>query len=303
MTDFKRHQEAVARAAFDAHMIESLKTQEIVLSSRALRQQQRDADRRAQLLNTLSTLDYHNQHRTLQRERVEGTGSWFTEHETFRRWIDDPNQAHFACYGIPGSGKTMLASTVVDKMSLFYTSHKSALCYHYCDYKRPQSLQTATIFGTLTRQLLDRIEIPLAVGDMIQARSSAGSTTIVAEDMYEVWQASLRSFSQVFIVIDGLDELDTAAQARFLKNLLREHSATNVVPKILVFSRNEELAIRKMFREASTLSISSECVSKDLRTFAKSLLDQEAGPDHVISHDTEVKQAVLDDICSGAADM
>ena len=66
---------------------------------------------RSEVLDWISMLNSKQKHHHVRLPRVEGTGEWLLETEDFERWRDKPNShnRNLCCYGIPGSGKSVLA--------------------------------------------------------------------------------------------------------------------------------------------------------------------------------------------------
>ncbi|KAJ7260977.1 hypothetical protein C8J57DRAFT_1635445 [Mycena rebaudengoi] len=62
------------------------------------------------LLNTWLVLD-------IWCARQEGTGLWLLEEAKFKDWVSRPG-AIFWCYGMPGAGKTVLSSAIVNTVAL-----------------------------------------------------------------------------------------------------------------------------------------------------------------------------------------
>ena len=135
--------------------------------AQVLQEQDKKAKKRRKLLALLSIIDYVGQHSKLQKLRHHGTGSWLAEAQTFSNWRESQVSGCLGCFGIPGSGKTVLASSVVDSMSSSYVKVGSAICYYYCHYANTSTLDISSLIGTITRQLLERIEIPKDVAEDI----------------------------------------------------------------------------------------------------------------------------------------
>jgi broad-specificity NMP kinase len=68
--------------------------------------------------------------------------------------------------GIPGSGKTLLSSHLIEKLRHLH-GDTTAIAYHYCDYKDPRSLHPITIVGTLVKSVLGSLDIPDELSDLI----------------------------------------------------------------------------------------------------------------------------------------
>jgi hypothetical protein len=104
-----------------------------------------------------------------------------------------------------GCGKSVLASSIVDTLTASSQSH--TLTYYFCDHIDKRTLDATAILGTITRQLLERIEIPPTVENLItenygEQRSPDWLGAI------DVLVAVMRLFPAVAVILDGIDEMD-----------------------------------------------------------------------------------------------
>lgn len=107
------------------------------------------------VLDWLSPLNmYQRQQDTLSR-RHGNTGSWLLGKPIFRKWVDsESSDRTLWCPGDPGTGKTVIASIVVDHLIKTIVSNDVRVAYVYCDYK-DQAMQTASnLIACLARQLI-----------------------------------------------------------------------------------------------------------------------------------------------------
>lgn len=74
-------------------------------------------------------------------------------------WLAEPKFDCFCSFGIPGCGKTILASGLVDALSGHFTVAERATCYYYCEYQDQSTLDSTVIIGTLIRQLIEQVEL------------------------------------------------------------------------------------------------------------------------------------------------
>jgi hypothetical protein len=65
------------------------------------------------ILDWLTRIDYGPQQTDYIRRRQPGTGQWLLDSPKFQTWLNTENQTLF-CPGIPGAGKTILTSVIVD---------------------------------------------------------------------------------------------------------------------------------------------------------------------------------------------
>ena len=86
--------------------------------------------------------------------REEGTGLWFLEAPKFISWIVG-NSPTLWCPGIPGSGKTILTSMVVDHLlSTYENNSEIGVAYIYCNYREQREQTVINLVGTVLQHLL-----------------------------------------------------------------------------------------------------------------------------------------------------
>lgn len=267
-------------------------------------QRQKLIDKKRQtLLRSLSQLDWKSHHRRLQKIRHQGTGLWLSEVPSLRSWLQSQASGCFCCFGIPGSGKTILASTIIDSMSPFFTEVDSAICYHYCDYAEALSLDVSVILGTLIRQLLERIQIPPEIAANIDHYFAEGVTKLLPEDLLDLLVKAIRPFRKVTVVLDGLDELVVLDQKYIIELVRRLTQPSETITKVIVFSRREETSIRTAFQKYELIDISAKLVRNDLTRFIMDSVDLKLNCNDLSIQDPGLRQIIIDTLVEGAKDM
>jgi hypothetical protein len=166
---------------------------------------QHDQGHRA-VLDWLTSVDYAPQHADYIRRRQPGTGQWLLDSAEFQRWLETSQQTLF-CPGIPGAGKTILTSIVIDDLyNKFHNDATVGIAYVYCNY-RYQFEQTAeNLLINLLKQLSqERSSIPDSVKDLYD-RHKAKRTRPLFEEISRALLSVATLYSRVFIVVDALDE-------------------------------------------------------------------------------------------------
>ncbi|CAG7985724.1 unnamed protein product [Penicillium nalgiovense] len=96
--------------------------------------QYQDEEARQEVLDWLSRQNYATQQSDFLGRREQGTGQWFLDSSEFKDWISGSKQTLF-CPGIPGAGKTILASIVIDELyDRFGSGGEVAIAYLYCNF-------------------------------------------------------------------------------------------------------------------------------------------------------------------------
>ncbi|KAL1959071.1 hypothetical protein VTO42DRAFT_2857 [Malbranchea cinnamomea] len=164
--------------------------------------------------------------------RHPGTGKWLLELDTFRDWLSGKQKTLFCC-GIPGSGKTVLASLVIDHLTRSW-DHNVAIAGVYC--RSPDHLQRTP--GNLIAEILKQLILcqrrpgPLSREIQNLYETNVRNKTIPSFDKFvAVLRTELSRFKRAFIVVDGLDALSVNEEtlSRFVNGLTSLGAHVNVM--------------------------------------------------------------------------
>ncbi len=87
-----------------------------------------------QLLHWLSPVPFSSHHKRHSDTRIPGSGQWLLDHDRYLNWRNTSSSSIFLLHGIIGSGKTSLASAVVDSFLQESPGQASPapIAYFYC---------------------------------------------------------------------------------------------------------------------------------------------------------------------------
>ncbi|KAK4693266.1 hypothetical protein P7C71_g4101, partial [Lecanoromycetidae sp. Uapishka_2] len=170
------------------------------------------------LLANLSSIKFDAIHADIRVRRAENTGEWFLKDPIFKEWSEG-SSGMLWCPGIPGSGKTVLSSLVVDSLKEA-SGAKSATIGIYCTYKKRRS--TVDLIGSLVVQLAEGLpELPARLREKLYETRPMDLPTLTTFTV-----DLLRTYSTVNIVVDALDECaDGISLLTELKSLLAPHGS------------------------------------------------------------------------------
>lgn len=195
----------------------------------SLRRYQNDEELR-ELSKWLSPLAFSSRHQDIFSKHQEGTGQWLLEHETFVQWQTCHSRLLW-CPGIPGAGKTVFSSIVVDHLTTTFANDNIAVLGIYCDYKEFNQQSTSRYLASLLQQLItQRSSIPKVIKDVYRMHSTRRTYPSFPE-LLELVSGQMVSFERVYIVIDALDECTEANGVRdeLLEGLLQLPSFTSLM--------------------------------------------------------------------------
>ncbi|KAI5792863.1 hypothetical protein FPQ18DRAFT_236389, partial [Pyronema domesticum] len=111
------------------------------------------------VMEWIPPLEPHKRHKDVKSKWLEKTGVWFLEAAEFKAWCDgDGSEENFStvlgCYGIPGAGKSVMSSLVIDELSEKLSKDGKPVCmaYFYCDCRDEANQTAINIIGALLKQ-------------------------------------------------------------------------------------------------------------------------------------------------------
>jgi hypothetical protein len=196
------------------------------LHSARLTQDHRD------ILEWLSPIDYSSVQNDTFRRRQPGTCQWLIDSEQYQTWLKTSKQTLF-CPGIPGAGKTILTSVVIDNLvQRFYKDSDVGIAYIYCNYRRQDDQRIDKILASILKQLTERQPSLATVVQDLYDQHKSHRTWPFVDELSEALRSLVKEYGRVYIIVDALDECGTSggARSKLLKQLmdLKENSDVNL---------------------------------------------------------------------------
>jgi hypothetical protein len=162
----------------------------------------------------LTLVDYAPQQSDFIRRRQEGTGQWLLDSKEFNTWLDQCKQTLF-CPGIPGAGKTMITSIVVDYLHhKFRNGATTGVAYLYCNFRRKEEQKLEDLLASLLKQLIqEQPSTPESVKNLYSCHKDK-RTRPSFNEILEALHSVAAEYSRAFIIIDALDEYQVSNRER-----------------------------------------------------------------------------------------
>ncbi|KAH4116474.1 hypothetical protein HBI81_022200 [Parastagonospora nodorum] len=166
------------------------------------------------MLDWLSPIDHASQHYDKISSHQAGTCQWFLDSKKYTTWVDEVRNCTLFCPGIPGAGKTVLASVVIaDLRKTFREYSNVTVIFFYCHFKRQKDQTVDGILSSLLKQLMERrVEVSQAVKDLFYERYGLGQNRPKRDELFELLRAELSTYREVLVVLDALDECDASIE-------------------------------------------------------------------------------------------
>ena len=183
-------------------------------------QDEHNRKRNLEILEWLSPAIHWATHQDIIDRRQEGTGQWFVDDPAFDNWVKIPGST-LLCPGIPGAGKTMMASIALDHLLKKQSNDISLACL-FCNHKSQDREGVDELFAAMLKQLLHaRPSLPESMIALYQGHTVKKTRPSLQEVLREL-HVQLASPRATFLVVDALDECSDrhGARGRFMKELL-----------------------------------------------------------------------------------
>ncbi|KAF7345597.1 ANK-REP-REGION domain-containing protein [Mycena venus] len=166
-----------------------------------------EARKRDKIIKWYSPLNFFPRQAEIINTRQPGTGEWFLENDTFKAWKSGTNQV-LLCRGMPGAGKTVLGSIVVDHLRTatnVTTREEIGVAIVYLNHKEREEQSPSNLLASLWRQLVFKRPISPAIHQLYENHHEPNTRPSINDD-FTVLGSAITEYSKVYIVIDALDE-------------------------------------------------------------------------------------------------
>ncbi|KAJ5503731.1 hypothetical protein N7463_006605 [Penicillium fimorum] len=249
----------------------------------------------------LSTVDAAECHYSACAKHEEGTGGWLLDSEDFGLWLTGTREVIWL-YGIPGSGKTVHCSTIIEHVQNICKSDEqpvSFCVYYYFDFKdRKRQTFDGFIRSAIAQICRQSTVFPREVMNLYEEKSKKGQDPSPAT-LVETLLTLLKYPGKTYFILDALDEC--LAQKDIFDLILRIKDGTSWLANIMVTSRLER-QIQTGLQDLVTRAIPlrGPQVDHDIQTLVRQVLVS----DSVLSkRPIQMKREIEHAIVNGASGM
>ncbi len=201
-------------------------------------------------------------------------------------------------HGIPGAGKTILASHLIEVLKEHLKAanlEKCGLVYYYCSFTHKQN-EVAPFLRWIINKLCRQAKlIPTCLHELYE---QGGTPSI--KDLLSVIEAILEDFNKIYFVIDAIDE--SLRPRDELLNVLRDLASDPRFEKIKLLATSREYNdIKKTMEPISApISMMNHLLGEDIRLYTQSQLNS----NHKFKHwPSDLLAEVLDSLSTNAKGM
>ncbi|RAQ98684.1 vegetative incompatibility protein HET-E-1 [Stemphylium lycopersici] len=210
-------------------------------------------ERLGKIFSWLSAPDPSTNYHKAHKQRQAKTGLWLLESTKFTDWKKRA-ASRLWLYGIPGCGKTILSSTVVENLLQYcHDDTNMVTAYFYFNFNDAQKQDPELMLRSLLCQLVQRsVVIPKGV-DALFSSCENGQRKPSSHVLLQVIKEAAQEFTHVYVVLDALDECAQRSELMGMLEAVAEWQLDNL--HLLMTSRKErdiERSLEEYIREEDT---------------------------------------------------
>ncbi|KAJ9245959.1 hypothetical protein DTO027B5_7240 [Paecilomyces variotii] len=182
-------------------------TQERVANLQRASSDIRNDSQRQKIQSWLAAPDASMNHEIARSKKHPGTGEWFITSTEFLSWKADASQVLWVC-GIPGCGKTILSSTIIDHLqdNCCHNPHK-VLTYFYFDFNDTKRQSPENMLrGVISQFISKNNKLHPSVDSLF---ASKGGHQPTFQELLQVLRELIQEYDEAFLILDALDECMT----------------------------------------------------------------------------------------------
>ncbi|KAJ7476772.1 hypothetical protein FB451DRAFT_1461160 [Mycena latifolia] len=175
------------------------------------------AEKRQKILDWMSPLNFLQRQADVFSALQTGTGEWLLSEAVFQDWEAGASKV-LLCKGIPGAGKTVLASLVVHHLETRARTTDIGLACIYLNHKETETQTITNLLGGVWRQLMLGKPISATVQNLYDYHNER-QTRPQLKEVCKALDSAVAQYPMVFLVIDALDEYPEQHRHLFFKYL------------------------------------------------------------------------------------
>ncbi|THW43297.1 hypothetical protein D6D21_05428 [Aureobasidium pullulans] len=199
-----------------------------------------------------------------------GTGAWFLKSPVYKKFLQAPH-GRLWLRGIPGSGKTVLASTIIKELRCADEEPESAIVYFFFAFSDDSKQRLEHLLRSLIFQLSGLHKSGRAYLTSHLKKYNDGGEQPPTESLVNLFDQMICDFRSVTIVLDALDESNGT------QSILKWITSRNRC-KFLLTGRPErdiEEALTQWLPSNCAVTLENEPVDDDIKAYVHHKLETE----------------------------
>ncbi|KAG6841042.1 hypothetical protein C0991_002350 [Blastosporella zonata] len=243
--------------------------------------QEVETARRLRLVTWINAPSYESDFHTAEEKYHSGTCEWILKREGYVEWIARKENPLLVIYGIPGAGKTILSSWLINQAQSRAIENEGIVLYHFFKASDDSKNTPMAAIRSLINQLYDRLRqrqhVLLSEFESdLEGLSSKNQISFM--HLWGLFSSSLTRLhasssvtTAVTVILDAMDECKGTKP--FVRELHKQVHAASGLIRVIVTSRKsgdhvDEFA-RAPLDRLLVLEITKDNVKHDIASFTK----------------------------------
>ncbi|KAN0126398.1 hypothetical protein V8E52_000038, partial [Russula decolorans] len=242
---------------------------------------------KADLRRWLSPPDPSTNHKIACRAHHKGTATWFFERRTYNEWKSTGSDSLLWIHGKPGSGKSILCSTIIEDVKSMCDASQASIAYFYFDFRDIKKQHWSDLVPSLLTQLSTQSSACCDILSRLYSGHGNGAQQPNDDALKRclIEMLTLRDHHPIYLIMDALDECPDTSEVPSPRNrILRllEELAELQIPnlRICVTSR-PEFDIRDFLEPLTSCRVSLHDQSgqkQDIADYVRSVVYSKSEP-------------------------
>ncbi|KAI9655980.1 MAG: hypothetical protein M1821_005041 [Bathelium mastoideum] len=238
------------------------------------------------ILRWISSVPYARHHERHSEGRLPGTAKWLLQHSEYRSWMASSSSSALLLHGILGSGKTALASAVIDDLVQRSSSEplRCPVTYFYCggSAAEPECSRAEEAIRSILRQLSISRDSKHTINEALVTRyeRQEAEAKLDGFDMIRMTTKEcldvlleITSFNPLMIVVDAVDQIEEQSRYELLSALQELCTGSASLIKLFLTSRDDQ-DVFNLLPDTRTIRITKEDSREDTELFARHQVSQ-----------------------------
>jgi hypothetical protein len=209
--------------------------------------------------------------------RQHDTGLWFLDGERYANWKIDA-ASYLWLHGIPGCGKTILSSTILQDLFLHREENPGhAVAYFYFDFNDVQKQSSELMLRSLVSQLFQQVtKVPTSLEALFPPDEEGRKSPPSLDLLLQVTPQIMQQFPQVYVMLDALDECAHRPDLLEILGTIVGWQLQNL--HLIMTSRRErdiESSLEEYVDPHNTICLQSDIVDQDIQRYVQQRLSEE----------------------------
>lgn len=254
--------------------------------------------RHEKVLQWLNLSDPSTNHNSARGKCEPTTGQWLIKSPDFVAWTEGTIGSLWI-HGIPGAGKTILCSTVIEHIKSLCTVQSSyQYAYFYFNFNDPYKRSVTGMLCSIITQLCPSGQLPEEI-DQLYRKCKDGCQQADTESLTKVLYILLKNSYRTYIMMDALDECSERKELFEILDHLIQMPSVNM--KLFVTSRREREITEHLCNIIGVImALEGEGVDADISLHIKKSLDNDK---YLQKWKAQIKQEIYEALNRGAHGM